>query len=54
MADEKKKVIDRNFKVAEGGLDSVGSQGGNAYLIVGGKKIYCNDDEIMKVEVRKK
>ena len=50
---EKEKIIEPTYREAEGKLEAVGTQGRNLYLIVGGKKVFCGDKQIIKVEVKK-
>lgn len=55
MAKQKKEgVIEPTFKKAEGEFESVGTQNGVCYIVVGGKKMLCNKGEIIKVEIKKK
>ena len=50
----KQKKADPVHKSAEGKLESVGVMNNACYVIIDGRKVTCGDNEIMKVEVRKK
>ncbi len=52
--EKKKEEREPTFKTAEGEFESVGTQGGVCYIIVGGRRMSCNPGEIIKVEIKKK
>lgn len=50
----KEKQREPTFKTAEGKFESVGVQNGVCYIVVGGKKMSCDKNEFMKVEIKKR